>query len=260
MKRLLPVLMGFALLLLSSTEGWSLPPCKGSPTSSWSTTSNWTDCVGTNTLSDGSKYVGEFKDGKWHGQGTHTFANGDKYVGEFKDGHHHGQGTYTYADGKVDKGIWEYFSLVQGTRLYPDGRVEEGIWENGAFKPTSTVTAEKSLTKGGSLPPCSGSPASSLTTIKNWTDCVGTVTFANYGKYVGEWKDGEYQGQGTFTSADGRRYEGIWENSMFSYAKRLSPSVTAKKTPLEKAKQQCAEIGFKKGTEKFGDCVMKLLN
>jgi hypothetical protein len=31
MKRLLPVLMGFALLLLSSTEGWSLPPCPGSP-------------------------------------------------------------------------------------------------------------------------------------------------------------------------------------------------------------------------------------
>ena len=30
MKRLLPVLMGFAFLLLSSTEGWSLPPCPGS--------------------------------------------------------------------------------------------------------------------------------------------------------------------------------------------------------------------------------------
>ena len=27
MKRLLPVLMGFVVLLLSSTEGWSLPPC-----------------------------------------------------------------------------------------------------------------------------------------------------------------------------------------------------------------------------------------
>lgn len=32
---------------------------------------------------DGSKYVGEFKDGKKNGQGTATFANGDKYVGEF---------------------------------------------------------------------------------------------------------------------------------------------------------------------------------
>ncbi len=41
------------------------------------------------------KYVGEFKDGKKHGQGTFTYANGDKYVGEFKDGYtKHGQGTY----------------------------------------------------------------------------------------------------------------------------------------------------------------------
>ena len=45
-----------------------------------------------------------------------------------------------------------------------------------------------------------------------------------------------------------------------------SPTVTpektpfVEKTPFDKAKAQCAEIGFKKGTEKFGDCVMKLLN
>jgi len=28
--------------------------------------------------------VGEFKDGKRHGQGTTTYSNGIKYVGEFK--------------------------------------------------------------------------------------------------------------------------------------------------------------------------------
>ena len=32
------------------------------------------------------KYVGDYKDGKYHGQGTYTFADGRKYVGEFKDG------------------------------------------------------------------------------------------------------------------------------------------------------------------------------
>ncbi len=58
-------------------------------------------------------YVGEFKDGKIHGQGTLTFAEGDKYVGEFKDGKRHGQGTYTYADGTVDKGIFKKGEFVK---------------------------------------------------------------------------------------------------------------------------------------------------
>jgi len=54
MKRLLPVLMGFVVLLLSSTEGWSLPHCSGSYNRT-----TWTDCIGTFTWSDGRKYVGE---------------------------------------------------------------------------------------------------------------------------------------------------------------------------------------------------------
>ena len=47
------------------------------------------------------KIIGEYKDGKIHGQGTYIFAPnsegaGDKYVGEYRDGKRNGQGTYTY--------------------------------------------------------------------------------------------------------------------------------------------------------------------
>jgi len=38
-------------------------------------------------------------------------------------------------------------------------------------------------------------------------------------------------GQGTETSPDGRVNKGIWENNKFLYAKKTSPTVTAKKTP-----------------------------
>ena len=48
-----------------------------------------------------------------NGYGTYTWANGDKYVGEFKDGNYNGQGTLTYADGRVDKGIWENGQLLE---------------------------------------------------------------------------------------------------------------------------------------------------
>ncbi len=60
MKRLLPVLMGFALLLLSSTEGWSLPPYPES--------SVWNNCFSTYTDDYGTEYLGQWKDDKLHGQ------------------------------------------------------------------------------------------------------------------------------------------------------------------------------------------------
>ena len=55
-----------------------LPPC---PSSGFKD-----NCFGTYNFSDdGDKYVGEFRDDKFHGQGTVIFS-GIKYVGEFKDG------------------------------------------------------------------------------------------------------------------------------------------------------------------------------
>ena len=51
------------------------------------------DCVkgyGTFKWSVG-EYVGNWKDGKMHGQGTYLFINGSKYVGEWKEDHMNGQ-------------------------------------------------------------------------------------------------------------------------------------------------------------------------
>jgi len=50
-----------------------------------------------------------------NGYGIYTFGNGDKYVGEWKDGKRHGQGTYTYADGRVVKGISKKDKFVAET-------------------------------------------------------------------------------------------------------------------------------------------------
>jgi hypothetical protein len=47
---------------------------------------------------DKTKYIGQFKDGKFDGQGTYTYGDGTKYTGQFKDGLPNGQGIYTYGD------------------------------------------------------------------------------------------------------------------------------------------------------------------
>ena len=59
----------------------------------------FSNCFGTKQVESGDKYVGEFKDGSFSGQGTYTYANGEKYVGEWKDGKEHGQGTLTFPSG-----------------------------------------------------------------------------------------------------------------------------------------------------------------
>lgn len=60
------------------------------------------------TIPDGTSYVGEWKDGKYHGRGTMTYPlRGMRYVGEFKEGkkwkgietNKDGLVTTTYADG-----------------------------------------------------------------------------------------------------------------------------------------------------------------
>ena len=64
---------------------------------------------GTCTYADipGSKYVGEFMNGKKNGQGTFTWADGAKYVGGWMDGKMHGQGTFTKDDGAIVKGLFK---------------------------------------------------------------------------------------------------------------------------------------------------------
>jgi len=87
---------------------------------------------GTKTWSGGTKYVGEFKDGKRHGQGTVTYANGDKYVGEFKDNNQHGHGTFTWSSGTEYVGGWKnLLRHGQGTMTWANGKIKSGIWEKG---------------------------------------------------------------------------------------------------------------------------------
>ena len=58
-------------------------------------------------VADGDKYVGEWKDGRKHGQGTLNVFDGSKYVGEFKDDKPNGQRRF---DGDVE--------IVRSSRVY----------------------------------------------------------------------------------------------------------------------------------------------
>jgi len=90
----------------------------------------WTSC--SYTWSNGNKYVGEWKNGKQHGQGIHTWSNGNKYNGEWKNNEMHGYGTFTSTPGFKYVGEWKNgHKHGQGTETYPDGRIIVAIFEKG---------------------------------------------------------------------------------------------------------------------------------
>ena len=111
----------------------------------------------------------------------------------------------------------------------------------------------------------------------------GTYTYSNGSKYVGEYKEGVRSGQGTYTFSDGSKDVGEWQNGalngyaiqynadgtiqregifkddVFQYAQKKSSNSSNLNSKLNKYKEFCKEIGFKLGTEKFADCVLKVM-
>jgi len=174
MKNLIRYL-AFALMVGVACAQSNLPDCQGSDTTKWS------NCTGTKTFPNGAKYVGEFKDGKLHGQGTGTFADGSKYVGEHKDEKFSGQGTGTYSNG--DKYVGEFKDSKrngQGTYTFTSGENYVGEHKDGKY------------------------------------NGQGTYTFTNGNKYVGEFRDDKYNGQGTLYSSSGSIInQGIWADNTF---------------------------------------------
>ena len=138
------------------------------------------DCIngtGTFEYKDGSKYAGEWKDGKINGEGTKTNKDGQKYVGEWKDNKPNGQGTFTWPDGKKYIGEFKDDKFNgQGTLTTPVGSKYVGEFKDGK--------------RNGQ----------------------GIFTASDGSKYVGEFKDGKRNGLGTKTNKDGSEYAEEWKD------------------------------------------------
>jgi hypothetical protein len=239
------ICLTLAVLLGSAGESFALPPCQGSPRTilDYKEVSSWSNCEGEIVFGSskwdtpfltidtllgrvglgsgggaGSKYVGEWKDGKYNGKGIYTYAYGDKYVAEFKDGNFNGQGTYTSASGnKYVGGFQDDKFNGQGTYTSASGDKYVGEHKDGNFNGQGTYTST------------SGDKYVGEHKDGNFNG-QGTYTSANGDQYVGEYKGNKRNGQGTYTFTDGSVYEGIWKNDEFQYTQNVTPTVIVKKT------------------------------
>ena len=66
--------------------------------------------LGVFYYSDGSKFIGEFKNGNPDGIGRCEYINGDLYEGGFKNHSPHGKGIMHFASGQKYAAIWDYGS------------------------------------------------------------------------------------------------------------------------------------------------------
>ena len=112
---------------------------------------NWTMCLGTQIDNQNKfKYVGQWKDGDFHGQGTWTYESGEEYVGEWKFGSRNGQGTEIFPDGYKYVGEFKNDKRNgQGTETYPDGWTYTGEFKDDKRNGQGTAILVNGKKKSG---------------------------------------------------------------------------------------------------------------
>ena len=176
---------------------------------------------------DGSKYVGEDKDGFPHGHGVYTEMDGSKYVGEFEDGNMSGHGTFTYPN--EDNYVGDFIDgNITGHGVYTqmDGSKYVGEFEDGNMSGHGTFTYPNEDNYVGDF-------------IDGNITGYGVSTCTDGSTYVGEHLDGEFHGAGTFTSPSGSIKQGIWENCELKYANEISPT-----EDQDQMEEVCGGSGF----------------
>lgn len=80
------------------------------------------------------------------------------------------------------------------------------VWDSSIETEAATDNNPANVHGQSTLPACQG------TDTTRWSNCFRSFTFSNGDKYVGEYKDGKKNGQGTYTYADGEKYVGEWKD------------------------------------------------
>ena len=148
------------------------------------------DGYGVYTLADGTRYEGEWEQGKliqeitkddqtklYHG--IYVLSGGAAYIGTWTETwfnwNRTGQGTMYYADGSVYTGEWkDNVKNGQGSLIWPSGDRYEGGFVDGGLAGQ------------------------------------GTMYYADGSRYEGQWGADCWQGQGTIYYADGTQKTGTW--------------------------------------------------
>ena len=86
---------------------------------------------GKTSWPNGGSHTGSYKKGNADGLGTTIWSNGSQYIGHFLDNKRHGQGKYTYLDGRTREGTFVDGRFQRGVERTPSGSIREGTFVDG---------------------------------------------------------------------------------------------------------------------------------
>lgn len=90
--------------------------------------------------SNGDKYEGNFKEGKFDGKGKYTFNGGDSYEGDFVQDKFSGKGKYTFSNGDVYEGDFKNDLFDGKGKLKTQAATYEGDFKAGKMEGKGKLT------------------------------------------------------------------------------------------------------------------------
>lgn len=143
------------------------------------TRGNCVNGFGSYKYHDGSRYTGEFKQGKKHGKGIYYYTSQNKYMGEWLNDLKEGEGKLSFFNGDVYTGNFKADKIEgQGNMDFKSGDRFTGNWRGG--KPNG----------------------------------IGTYYFVSGERYEGHLKDARLEGEGSLYYKSGSFYKGNWKASL----------------------------------------------
>jgi hypothetical protein len=228
--------------------------------------------TGTYRFANGDEYAGSWLNGQMNGKGVYQFANNrERYEGQFKAGKYEGQGTMYYPDGAKYTGAWKANRRNGiGKLIDPNGGITEGMWEMSKYiGPAPNTTASKppkptNKPTGTATTPAKPNGSSTANTVPSTVNTTGKPRHKNDiagmsngnkvflgngrgyfdypdgSRWIGEFKNGYPQGQGVCYYSNNDRYDGAWANNapngrgiMYFASGRVYGAVWANGAPIQ---------------------------
>ncbi|KAH7416362.1 hypothetical protein KP509_14G087600 [Ceratopteris richardii] len=153
---------------------------------------------GIEVYSNGDRYEGDFREGRYSGSGVYYYYMSGRYEGDWVDGKYDGFGVETWTNcsqywGQFARGLREGYGVYC---LYT-GNIYAGEWLNGQSHGSGVQTSEDGSRFIGEF---------------KWgvKHGVGRYLFGNGDVYAGEYFADKMHGYGVYQFKNGHKYEGSW--------------------------------------------------